>query len=279
MPAASATPEQIKSYEETVARAWGGRDKLGTLFASSPDYHLAFIDAVYGRYQGALDLLVPWVRRLVPDIAVRRLFEVGCGTGSSTAAFATICEQVTAFDVAERDVVLARERLTHFAAIGSTADACDFPEILRRLDFGRPRGWCSFICGPRAYVCVGAHRCPQAGMGKTSPRRDNCDLRNAQQAFLFRSSHVSSTVHEHASARVGQALGRHLHEPGDTRSDRGYPIRRLSGAQGQVRPHGAEWAELSRVRNSDRHQRASMRHLRRVRSGDKSHQRPLSFGT
>jgi 2-polyprenyl-3-methyl-5-hydroxy-6-metoxy-1,4-benzoquinol methylase len=134
MPAASATPEQIKSYEETVARAWGGRDKLGTLFASSPDYHLAFIDAVYGRYQGALDLLVPWVRRLVPDIAVRRLFEVGCGTGSSTAAFATICEQVTAFDVAERDVVLARERLTHFAAIGSTADACDFPEILRRLD-------------------------------------------------------------------------------------------------------------------------------------------------
>ena len=134
MPVTPATLEQIKSYEEFITHVWGGKEKLQALFASSPDYHQAFIDAVYGRYQGTLDTLIPWVRRLVPDIGGRHLFEVGCGTGSSTAAFATICERITAFDIAEPDVRLARERLTHFAVTGSSAESSDFPEILRRLD-------------------------------------------------------------------------------------------------------------------------------------------------
>jgi hypothetical protein len=62
------------------------------------------------------------------------MVEIGCGTGSSTAAFATICKSITAYDIASNDVELAKERLKHFGATNATAHAGSFEQILRKLD-------------------------------------------------------------------------------------------------------------------------------------------------
>lgn len=135
MTAPVATAAQIKSFEKFVVRQWGGQGRIDSLFASSPAYERAFVDAVSGRYSGALELLVPWVKRLAPDMTGRRLFEVGCGTGSSTAAFATICESITAFDIEAGAVGLARDRLTCFGATNaSAAEAADLSGIIQHLE-------------------------------------------------------------------------------------------------------------------------------------------------
>ncbi|HEX3864175.1 MAG TPA: class I SAM-dependent methyltransferase [Stellaceae bacterium] len=129
-----ATAEQFERYKELQTQAWGGPEKVATLMESSNDYRRAFAGGVYGRYEGELNHITPWVQRLVPDVAERRLFEIGCGTGASTAAFATICKGVTAFDIDARRAQLAQERLQIFGAMGSTATAANFVEILNRLD-------------------------------------------------------------------------------------------------------------------------------------------------
>uniref|UniRef100_A0A9E7ZNK5 Methyltransferase domain-containing protein n=1 Tax=Bosea sp. NBC_00436 TaxID=2969620 RepID=A0A9E7ZNK5_9HYPH len=129
-----ATKEQIRDYESFVAPIWGGRARLDELFAQSGDYRRAFDDAVFGRYMGSIDTLIPWVKRVCPDIDKRRLFEIGCGTGSSTAAFATACDGVTAFDIAEGDVIQAQARLKSFGVTNSCAKRADFTDILYNLD-------------------------------------------------------------------------------------------------------------------------------------------------
>lgn len=129
-----ASPDQIKAFEEATVPLWGGRERLNQLFSESPDWKQGFVDAVHGRYQGCLDTLVPWVRRICPDLGRRHLFEVGCGTGSSTAAFATACDRISAFDIKQADVEQARQRLSCFGLKNATATATGFQDILHHLD-------------------------------------------------------------------------------------------------------------------------------------------------
>jgi SAM-dependent methyltransferase len=129
-----ATETQIKDYERLVAEAWGGPERLTELFRVSADYQRAFDDAVWGRYRGALAHTVVWVERLVPYVAQLKLFEIGCGTGSSTAAFATACESIVGFDVTEANVSLATSRLNCFRAFNARARVASFDGILSALE-------------------------------------------------------------------------------------------------------------------------------------------------
>jgi len=128
-----ATEAQIKEFEGFVVAAWGGPERLAGLFVS-PDYRRAFDDAVWGRYRGALDHPVLWLKRLVPDLGRLKLFEIGCGTGSSSAALATACKSIVAFDVVEDQVALATQRFACFGASNARALAASFDGILTALE-------------------------------------------------------------------------------------------------------------------------------------------------
>lgn len=75
-------------------------------------------DHLSGRMNRAREQIVPWVSEQVA-LAGKRVLEIGCGTGSSTVAFVEQKALVTAYDLDEKSVVVARDRL---AAHGLEAD-------------------------------------------------------------------------------------------------------------------------------------------------------------
>jgi 2-polyprenyl-3-methyl-5-hydroxy-6-metoxy-1,4-benzoquinol methylase len=69
-------------------------------------------DHVYRRYERTLNSYVPWVGNVRP-LRDMDLIEIGCGTGSSTAAFAQACRHVHAYEIDERSLEAARARTSH----------------------------------------------------------------------------------------------------------------------------------------------------------------------
>lgn len=64
---------------------------------------------VFLRYNQACEYAVPWVDRVAP-LAGSRVVEIGCGTGSSTCAFAQLAGQVQGYDIAPAYVAGALSR-------------------------------------------------------------------------------------------------------------------------------------------------------------------------
>ena len=54
-------------------------------------------------------MLVPWVQRVRP-LEAASVLEIGCGTGSSTAAFATMASRHTCIEILESSIEAARRR-------------------------------------------------------------------------------------------------------------------------------------------------------------------------
>jgi SAM-dependent methyltransferase len=65
---------------------------------------------VSGRYNQCVKHMVPWVRRHL-DLEDADILEVGCGTGSSTAAFARFSRHVHAYEIEKEGLEGARRRM------------------------------------------------------------------------------------------------------------------------------------------------------------------------
>jgi len=90
---------------------------LRTLFADrdeawsrSPSGRQSLIEHVSLRYQQCLQILMPWLEKH-GSLAGAEVVEIGCGSGSSTAAFAGRVGHVHAYDINARAIDAARERL------------------------------------------------------------------------------------------------------------------------------------------------------------------------
>lgn len=62
------------------------------------------------RYEQSLFNLLPWIQRVF-DLRGRDVLEIGCGTGSSTAALARVAGRVYACDLKDRALAVARARM------------------------------------------------------------------------------------------------------------------------------------------------------------------------
>jgi len=67
-------------------------------------------DHVFRRYEGTLTQYIPWVTKVL-DLSDKAIVEIGCGTGSSTAAFAHFAEHIYAYEVSESSASAARARI------------------------------------------------------------------------------------------------------------------------------------------------------------------------
>jgi SAM-dependent methyltransferase len=67
-------------------------------------------DHVRGRFDNCRQWFMPWLRRVL-DLNLSRVVEIGCGTGSTTAALALDAREVEAYDIAGVSVEAARRRL------------------------------------------------------------------------------------------------------------------------------------------------------------------------
>lgn len=83
----------------------------------------------FTRYNQSVRHALPWVSRYFP-LAGKRILEVGCGTGSSTAAFAQVAASVHTCDVNARALPTAHERLRQLNISNVTIDAVGAPEFM-----------------------------------------------------------------------------------------------------------------------------------------------------
>ena len=97
-----------------VATFFAGNDPS----RASPEGKVALDEHVYTRYRTAIRNVVPWIAKRVP-LADARVLEIGCGTGSSTAAMARAGARVVAYDIDAPAIEGARRRLS---TLGLTAD-------------------------------------------------------------------------------------------------------------------------------------------------------------
>lgn len=67
-------------------------------------------DHIFRRYERTCRHYLPWVEKSI-DLGDREFVEIGCGTGSSTAAFASIVKQIYAYEISEISVAAARARM------------------------------------------------------------------------------------------------------------------------------------------------------------------------
>ncbi len=64
---------------------------------------------LYGRLDGFRDTIIPWLNNAKP-LNGSRILEIGSGTGSSTVALAEQGADVTAVDIIEKGLIVAKER-------------------------------------------------------------------------------------------------------------------------------------------------------------------------
>ncbi|MFZ5617595.1 MAG: methyltransferase domain-containing protein [Pseudomonadota bacterium] len=89
-----------KRFSKLPGWAAGGEQK----------YETDIIRHAYRRHDRTVKFIVPWVNQYFP-LKDKRVVEVGCGTGSSTAAFAKFVDHVGAYEISPDSVEGAKLRL------------------------------------------------------------------------------------------------------------------------------------------------------------------------
>ncbi|MEH2283909.1 MAG: glycosyltransferase [Nostoc sp.] len=85
-------------------------------------------DHVYRRYERTLTHYIPWVMN-VYDLSDKEVIEIGCGTGSSTAAFSHFSKHIYAYEVENLSVSVAKKRM-EFMEINNVSIIQSDPEKL-----------------------------------------------------------------------------------------------------------------------------------------------------
>lgn len=96
-------------------------------------------DHVVWRYEDCLKHVVPWVARHA-SLADSVVLEIGCGSGSSTAAFARFVEHVHAYEITEKNVEAAQARLEVLGIDNVTFHLIDPCQLGRELAMHHPDG-------------------------------------------------------------------------------------------------------------------------------------------
>ena len=110
-----ARPRDAAIMRDLVAIRQAAHEQWAPQLAQDPVYVQSAIDIAYGRYNGCLQHFVPWLHRHYGYETPRALVDIGAGTGSTTAAFARMCEEITGYDFDETSLAFARTRLDKLA--------------------------------------------------------------------------------------------------------------------------------------------------------------------
>ncbi|GMV24270.1 MAG: hypothetical protein AMXMBFR58_03010 [Phycisphaerae bacterium] len=119
-------PEIIARIRATYATTFfSDRDAE---FVKSPAGQADIDFNAFVRYDQSVRFALPWVDRVCP-ISGKRVLEIGCGTGSSAAAFARLASSLHTCDVDHRGFATARERFRLLGIDNVTIDPVGAPEF------------------------------------------------------------------------------------------------------------------------------------------------------
>jgi ubiquinone/menaquinone biosynthesis C-methylase UbiE len=99
----------------------------------------AVANEVYLRYNATLRYAVPWLQRAI-SLQDSEIVEIGCGTGSSSVAFAQAARAVRGYDISEQYVEAARQRAGFFQLDNVEFTACRPADLAREVAAHHPRG-------------------------------------------------------------------------------------------------------------------------------------------
>ncbi|MFZ1491818.1 MAG: methyltransferase domain-containing protein [Candidatus Competibacter denitrificans] len=105
---------------------------LSKLDRESAEGRLAVENAVFRRYNQATQYAVPWVNRTTP-LAGSQIVEIGCGSGSSTVAFARLAGHVVGYDIDAAHVEGARLRAQMLGLSNVTYHAVTPDQLLSQI--------------------------------------------------------------------------------------------------------------------------------------------------
>lgn len=104
-------PEFLDAIEHSLRTHYYRRTEPE--YYASETYKSDFKQHSYERFRWAHDFVVPWISSKF-DLSGKYLIEVGCGTGSSTLAFANVAAHVECFDIARKSMMVAKDRLAYW---------------------------------------------------------------------------------------------------------------------------------------------------------------------
>ena len=99
----------------------------------------AVANEVYLRYNATLQYAVPWLQRAI-SLQDSEIVEIGCGTGSSSVAFAQAARAVRGYDISEQYVEAARQRAGFFQLDNVEFTACRPADLAREVKAHHPGG-------------------------------------------------------------------------------------------------------------------------------------------
>jgi S-adenosylmethionine-dependent methyltransferase len=85
-------------------------NKVDEKLLKTPELNRDIEDHVFQRYHTTLFHYVNWVRKVF-NLEGKDIVEIGCGTGSSTAAFAHFCKHIYAYEIVESSLLAAKKRM------------------------------------------------------------------------------------------------------------------------------------------------------------------------
>lgn len=115
----AAVLERLREVLRTTYFRWIPADVLAT-----DDGRFIFEQHVWQRYEQARRRLGPWVDRAV-GLRGRRVVEIGCGTGSSTAGFAPMVGRIDGYEIDQLSVDAALGRFQALGIGNATATRVD----------------------------------------------------------------------------------------------------------------------------------------------------------
>ncbi len=101
-------PQQLQAIEDVLLTTYF--KEYESQYLQSEEGKRDIEANVSGRYKNAIEHVVPWVADHIA-LEGKKLAEIGCGTGSSTAAFAHFVDDIVGYDINEQAVAGARGRL------------------------------------------------------------------------------------------------------------------------------------------------------------------------
>jgi S-adenosylmethionine-dependent methyltransferase len=107
--------------------------KYDEKYLKSKEFQKDLENHLYGRYVFFKNLIDKWISKKI-NLNGKKCLEMGCGTGSSTLAFAEMCDYITAVDIDFESIEIARKRLELYGKMNKvTFKVCD--KIIKESDF------------------------------------------------------------------------------------------------------------------------------------------------
>ncbi|CAG0981615.1 hypothetical protein PHYC_01796 [Phycisphaerales bacterium] len=142
----SLTPERAERLRAALRERYFNWDDPG--YFGSETFKFDLEQHVSGRYRECASSVVPWVNRLRP-LRGARIIEIGCGTGSSTAAFGEVIGPegtIDAYDINEPSVNAARARMEIFGLSNATFHVVQAESLTTIVRQHNPHGADIMVC-------------------------------------------------------------------------------------------------------------------------------------